>query len=385
MSHYRRFQIIAAALLTLTNVYATADVLWDVKRDFGPEPETADERWELTVPTAGAQLGLQIAVKTSEGRIAMRVIDAAGNTIVDESGGIRLREISRTFTAPEGVVHIELSVEDCVGKWQAFVVMIPPPESNYVMLVTGPLMVVMGLVFVGVWYRKTRVQLRWFWVGAGAWTLGVALKFAWAIPTNGPVLGALEGALPHGVYVALGSLYIGVLTGVFEIGITLALAWKWRRLAETGERAVAVGIGAGSIEAILLGLGGFVQVIVLIAALPGTEAVAIANAYMSASTPLVWLVGPIERTIAILCHTSSRVLVLLSVARHRWSYFWYGFLILTGIDTLAGWLHLSGNLGHMSMWWVELMLAPFAVASVPIIRGCLRRWPGPAAEAEPAP
>jgi hypothetical protein len=29
----------------------------------------------------------------------------------------------------------------------------------------------------------------------------------------------------------------------------------------------------------------------------------------------------------------------------------------------------------MSLWWIELAIGPFAVASVPIIRWCLRRWP----------
>jgi|GEM_PF-6007186 uncharacterized membrane protein YhfC len=39
-------------------------------------------------------------------------------------------------------------------------------------------------------------------------------------------------------------------------------------------------------------------------------------------TPLVFLVAPVERIIAILCHTSSRTLVVFSVVRKKQIYFW---------------------------------------------------------------
>lgn len=32
------------------------------------------------------------------------------------------------------------------------------------------------------------------------------------------------------------------------------------------------------------------------------------------------------------------------------------------------------------MWWVELTLAPAAIASIPILVWCIRHWPEPAAE-----
>jgi hypothetical protein len=96
---------------------------------------------------------------------------------------------------------------------------------------------------------------------------------------------------------------------------------------------------------------------------------------MAAASALVWLAGPVERVIAILCHTSSRALVLLSVARRRWAFFWYGFAIMTGIDAIAGAAHLSGALGRFSVWWIEAAIAPFALASLPILAWCLRHWP----------
>ena len=96
------------------------------------------------------------------------------------------------------------------------------------------------------------------------------------------------------------------------------------------------------------------------------------------TTPLLWLVGPVERVIAILCHTSSRALVLLGVARGRW--FWPfsgGFLIMTAIDAVASYVHLAGLMGQVSVWWIELALAPAALLSIPILVWCIRKWPEP--------
>ena len=94
------------------------------------------------------------------------------------------------------------------------------------------------------------------------------------------------------------------------------------------------------------------------------------------TTPLVFLVGPVERIIAILCHTSSRALVLLGVARGRWFWpFLGGFVIMTAIDAVAGYVHLAGLMGEVSVWWIELALAPAALLSIPILIWCTRNWP----------
>lgn len=125
---------------------------------------------------------------------------------------------------------------------------------------------------------------------------------------------------------------------MFEIGITLAAALIWRQVAKSSARGVVVGVGAGGFEAVLLGL---LPVIGALAAYAiGGQAYDRFQAGVNAvalTTPALWLVGPVERVIAILCHTSSRALVLLGVARGRW--FWpfaAGFFVMTAIDAAAG-------------------------------------------------
>jgi hypothetical protein len=100
---------------------------------------------------------------------------------------------------------------------------------------------------------------------------------------------------------------------------------------------------------------------------------------MTLITPLAWLTAPIERLIAILCHTSSRTLTLLAVATGMRRYFWSGFALLTAIDAVAGYYLLSGQSLTVSAWWLELAIAPAAVISIPVVRWCLWRWNAPGA------
>ncbi len=231
--------------------------------------------------------------------------------------------------------------------------------SFNVMLLSGPLMILVALGFVLGWKKISGAGLRWFLAGAATWAVGVGLKVLVSRLLNPPMLEGLQVSLPLVPYLVVSSTYVGLMTGVFEIGVTLAMAWKWQSWARDANRAVAVGIGAGAFEAVLLGA----------ASLIGTLS------YASAGAPLAWLVGPVERITATLCHTSSRTLVLLTVAKRGWSFFWYGFLLVTAMDGIAGLIHLSGILEKVSMWWIQLGLTPFALVSVLIIIWCVRHWP----------
>jgi uncharacterized membrane protein YhfC len=235
-------------------------------------------------------------------------------------------------------------------------------------------MIVVGAASVLLVRFLSAAPMRWFFAGAAIWVAGVALKSAWAAGPHDSVLAFLENAVPRLGYLIAGSVYIGGLTGVFEIGITLAAALIWRSLSRTAARAMAVGVGAGAIEAILLGAGAAGVALALTLNIPDMEDLREGLATIG-PTPALWLIGPAERVIAILCHTGSRVLVLLAVARGRWSLFWYGFLILTGIDTIAGYVHLGGLVGSVNLWWVELALLPLALLSVAAVRRCVRGWP----------
>jgi hypothetical protein len=220
----------------------------------------------------------------------------------------------------------------------------------------------------------THVPYRWFWIGAALWTIAVAIKVGIAIATNGPVYGSMQAALPYPLYLILGGLYGGLQSSFCEIGLTWLAVRKWPQLGQNADRAIGIGFGAGAFEAFLLGLGAAVAVAVAMSGLEGAKAVRDQFDMATETTAVFWLVGTAERIIAVLCHASSRALVLLGVVYRRpWMVFW-GFAIFTILDGLGTAVHLTGRLGTFSLWWIELSILPMALISIPILRWCYSQW-----------
>jgi uncharacterized membrane protein YhfC len=329
-------------------------------------------------------VALSSKVALTQGDLAIRITGPSGEDVLRV--GARSMELNQLLNTSGrlGQYFLEIVPDAAVGRWSVQVTSeIPPPLATAdvvrlsALAASGIGMMCVGLGAVLFWRRRSGARWRWFWVGAAVWAVGVALKFAWAIPLNTPILGALGSATSRPVFLAVGSLYIGALTGVFEIGVTLLAALIWKKFAQDPSRAVAIGVGAGAFEAILLGAivlpGVFVAILT---AGPTREQVFAAVVSIGRTTPLFWLASPFERLITILFHTASRVLVLLGVARGRWFWpFLAGFALMTLVDAVAGYVHLTGLAGKTNLWFVELALTPIAVLSVPVIAWCLRRWP----------
>ena len=118
--------------------------------------------------------------------------------------------------------------------------------------------------------------------------------------------------------------------------------------AATAPPAVAVGVGAGALERRCLAIGA--AAVTLIAGVG-------AGTWIERSA--------FEHLIAILCHVASRVLGGNS-RRRRWVLFCYGFLLLSAVDAVAMYLHLSGRVSTMSPWTIEAVIAPLGLVSIPI-------------------
>jgi len=321
---------------------------------------------------AAGMLTAQYSVETHPGTVSFEVRTAAGELLGKQGAGVATI-IRWPLKAPEsGDYELVVTPQHTAGRWKVRIDQVPALAPLYAQSVSGGLMMVVALAAVVAWRLHSRVQWRWIWAGAGIWTVGVIFKFAVAIPLN--PLFVHKGGPVTGWQLLAGSIYCGLLTGIFEIGVTLGAALIWRRLAAEPKRAVAVGLGAGAFEALLLGFGAFAGPLIAIAAGQADLAVKSIVA-LSAHTPLLWLAGPAERVITILAHTASRVLVLRSVAQGGWLGFWAGFAWLSAVDLVAGAALLSGMTTSGSLWLVELMIFPFGIFSVPITLWALRRWP----------
>ena len=357
------------ALLVVTTALAKDQI--DETRTLAGTPQTSTERFTFVVEKDGPYPHYDLAIQMTRGHADLRILDPTGRLL--ESMGAQACTMSapiRNARTP-GAYTVEITTTDAIGQWHIRVYGGPAPPQAPLgpgMASAGSMMLI-ALASVWFWRRQSGAAWRWFWVGAAVWTVAVAVKFAIAIPLNDPISHALQTSLPHWAYLTTGTIYGGLLTGITEILFTFIAALIWRQFAATAARGVAIGVGAGAFEAALVAIG---------------VAMAAIMTHEGAATWSIAFAPAAERLIVILCHTASRALVLLSVARRQWALFWYGFLLLSAIDSVATVFYLTGQINKMSPWTMEALLAPFALASIPIIIWCIRHWPSPPPAQTPA-
>lgn len=217
-------------------------------------------------------------------------------------------------------------------------------------LISGFGMILVGVGFVFYWIRAARVPLLPFLWGALLWVITVAIKFAVAIPFNRPLLKYFILAL-HPVTGGIAfSVYVGLLTGIFECGLCyLVIRLTFMREYDFNH-AIAFGIGFGAIEAILLGLVALIKVLV-----PGHPAGVVP--LVSISIPIV------ERFFTILVHVFSAVLIFYSIRYRKFSYFLLSFFTKTAMDGFAGWFSLNFKFTPANLWMAEGVVTVFGIFS----------------------
>jgi hypothetical protein len=233
-------------------------------------------------------------------------------------------------------------------------------------------MLLVAAIALLLWRYVSKADWKWFWLGAGLWIVAVIIKRIIGLSINAAIIGWLKHHLPYASFVAASGVFIGVESCVCEIGVTLLAVGIWRQLGRDAGRAIAIGVGAGAFEAFLL--GAIIVVSVAVAGLLGDEE-EIRGAVAQPTTPLLWLMLPVERVLALINHACSRALVLLGFAHKRPRMVLGGFAIFTVVDGIAGAAILFKNThADLSPWWLELAIVPPALLSVFILRWCYQRW-----------
>jgi hypothetical protein len=69
-------------------------------------------------------------------------------------------------------------------------------------------MIIVAPILVIYWRRSVKLAYRWFWLGAGLWTVAVILKVVSSVLLNEPVIGYLNANLPETLSRVAGGLFI---------------------------------------------------------------------------------------------------------------------------------------------------------------------------------
>jgi uncharacterized membrane protein YhfC len=236
-------------------------------------------------------------------------------------------------------------------------------------------MIVVAVVYV-VYAALHRLGWAYLGLGAAAWIGSIILKFIWAGQANTQVYEALTSALPEGVASPVFALYVGSLTGIFEvIGVWLLL--RYTKLGQVSwKRALAFGIGFGAVEALWLGIGTTASLLTAILA-PATLPVgALEQIVRQSSAP--YIIAPAwERFFTVVIHIASNVLLFYAIARQQVRWLWVSVAYKTAVDTIAaaaslyGWLASQGG-----VWAVEAVVALFGIAGWLVARWLATHYPG---------
>jgi uncharacterized membrane protein YhfC len=257
-----------------------------------------------------------------------------------------------------------------------------PPAVGPIAFVggTGMVLVALGYAFYA---GAQRLGWRYFWLGALAWAVAVVFKFVFAILLNPLLYRALVTPGQPGIGDVVMYLYIGALTGIFEVGLVWLFV-RFSRLKGAGWRqALAFGVGFGAVEAFLLGLVslGNMAVAATNPALVPPEAVA----QLARANDIRLSLAPVsERFFTVWVHILSCALIFYAVAARKPSAFWLAFAYKTLVDSVAAYGQLTGLDTLGKIWAIEALVAVWGVLGWLGTRWVAARFPSGAAETPPA-
>jgi uncharacterized membrane protein YhfC len=258
-------------------------------------------------------------------------------------------------------------------QWKPGAIEVPtvPPLA----LMSGIGMVVVAIGFV-VYVIVTR-QTDWKYLGLGAlgWIVTILLKFTWAASADPIVYRSLTEALPEAAAMPVFYLYVGALTGVFEVAVVW-LVMRYTRLGQetTWQRALSFGIGFGAVEALLLGILSTANTAMAMTT-PDLFPIGALEQIAQASNPLYGLAPVVERFFTILIHTLSNVLVFYAVAQKQSRWFWLAFAYKTLLDTAAAFGQMTGLGTLAALWAIEAFVVVQGALGWLGLRWIRRRYP----------
>lgn len=220
----------------------------------------------------------------------------------------------------------------------------------------GMVLVALAFIFFASW--RQILNWRYLMLGGLFWVLTVTAKFTVSIPLNPLVFQALGVASeklfsPENL---IAYLYIGALTGIFEVGLAWLVLSKTRWGRATWSQALIFGIGFGVIEALLLGLSGLSSALVGLIS-PGVLPVPTLGTLAGQATLGMGLAPVVERLFVILAHIFSCVLIFYAINRREARWGWLAILYKTLLDTPAGFAAFWGTGTAAKIWTIEAVIA----------------------------
>ena len=335
----------------------------------------------VQVEQAGDPVGVDFRGILATGSVRVQLLDSEGQDIWEEavvSPGTF--EVNTVVRPPEsGEYQLGLAWDGPVQasyslQWKPGEIEVATISTLALLGGSGMIAVAIGFVI----YAALR-KLGWSYLGLGAlaWVVTVVLKFVWAVPINRSVYDGLYSALPEALAAMSFYLYVGALTGVFEVGIVW-LVMRYTRLGQVSwKRALSFGIGFGAVEALLLGLNSLGTVVAALVA-PGVFPLEALEQISRLNNVLYGLAPILERFSIVLVHILANVLIFYAIAQRKPKWFWLALIYKTSIDAVAAFAQFWGLETLAKIWAIEAVVALWGIVGWLGIRWVQQRYPNQA-------
>lgn len=322
-----------------------------------------NENFLIQVDSDQEQVGLDFWGSMTEGEVTVQVLNKTTQEMVfEKSASGNVSTFNEVISLPKGDYRLLVVWTGPVKatynlEWQPGKVEIP--EITPLVLIPGSGMVLAGLIFLLYGIRKGGWKYA-LWGGA-FWAGTVAIKFLLAMGINKPIYDFVTAKIIGFPGTITYSIYIGILTGITEVLITWLVLRKNKLGQARWPQILSFGLGFGATEAILLGS---VNLIGMISSLVMTNQMPVATLRLVAqANNLIYDLAPIvERIFTIGVHLGCSVLIFYAIQRKEMRWFWYSFALKSGIDAVAGYAQLSGQLGSIGfLWCIEVAVIVFGL------------------------
>jgi uncharacterized membrane protein YhfC len=252
------------------------------------------------------------------------------------------------------------------------------PSSNIAAMgISMAIAVLFPIILLIYFYRKHKISFKAVGIGAATFIVFVTVEKLLQVPIFRPGSLFMENTI-------LFSVTASLMAGIFEetgryIAFTYILK-KHRRWKD----GIAYGIGHGGIESVVIGgLSFFGLMITAImfnkGQMPGMEGLPPDAAQqlnelkqsMITSGWYMYLLGGIERIMAVVTHIGFTMVVLYGVRNRKPLFLLYAILLHAGMDMFAALFQK----GILNVWVVEGLVLVLAVTTVILIRRTKRFFP----------
>ncbi len=317
----------------------------------------------ISVTEAQKEIGLDFWSTLTKGEVTIQVQNKATQEIVfEETASAPTSHFNTTFSLPTGKYDLLVVWSGPVAgtynlEWQPGE--IKAPDLSPIILLSGIGMLLVGLAFLiwGIREGGAKIAL----LGGAFWLGTVIVKFIIAALLNPPLYQFLTEKIPGLPGTVIFSIYVGLLTGITEILITWLILRKTKLGQSLWKKILSFSLGFGATEAVLLGalsLVSMISALIMTDQIPVSQlrSIALANNFLYSLAPIL------ERFFTIGIHLGCNVLIFYSIQKKEMHWFWYSFALKSGIDAIAGYAQMSGQLQSTAfIWTIEAFVILFGL------------------------